>query len=88
MDFWQSSKNSGSGESSFREPDRSMSRLGGGIPVIVIDVLGKYPVVGAMALSPRRPARGPHSQPEPTGSAGLAVRRDCSILQADAVRSQ
>lgn len=55
--------------------------------MIVIDALGKYPVVGAVALSLRRPTHEPQSEPEPSGSARLAGRLDCVILQADTVRS-
>jgi hypothetical protein len=54
-------------------PDRSMSRLEGGVSVIVIDALGKYPAVGTVALSLRRPAHRPQSQPGPTDPGRLAA---------------
>jgi hypothetical protein len=70
-------------------PDRSTSRLEGGVPVIVTDALGKYPAVGAVVLSLRRPADGPQSQPGQQVRAGsrLAGRPGRAILQADIVRS-
>jgi hypothetical protein len=58
--------------------------------VIVIDALGKYPAVGAVASSLRRPAHGPHSIAAPTqqvwAGSRLAGRRGCAILHADTVR--
>ena len=55
--------------------------------MIVIDAFGKYPVVGAVALPPRRPKLGPQSEPGPSHPARLSGRLDCLILRAATVRS-